>query len=117
MDTEEKKRLMEYSVKMLERGDRFYDILHYLDRHGADECVKKEIILKLEEHQKSLKKEETPPYPVSITRIVFGTTFFLVTLYLMHLGIIKFPWAMLGYFTAAIALFELVKSVLNLFKR
>jgi hypothetical protein len=115
MEQEEKDRLLQYSMKMIERGDRFSDILLYLERKGADNRLTKEIIAKLEEHRKSLenRKEQKKLYPVSIAKIVFGASFFGLTLYLQHLGIIVFPWTLLGFLAAIGALIELVKIIIN----
>jgi hypothetical protein len=118
MNAEEKDRLLAYTVKMIERGDRFSDILLYLDRKGADNELKKEIITKLDEHRKLLEsgKSKKKLYPVSAAKIVAGTLFFGLTLYLQYLGIIAFPWTLLGFVAAVGALAELLKSVINLFK-
>jgi hypothetical protein len=118
METEEKDRLLAYTIKMIERGDRFSDILLYLDRKGADSELKKEIIIRLEEHKKLLenRKAEKKLYPVSAAKIVFGILFLGLTLYMQYLGIIFFPWTLLGFLAALGALIELVKIILNFFK-
>jgi hypothetical protein len=118
MEQEEKDRLLAYSIKMTERGDRFSDILLYLERKGADKDLQKEIIRKLEEHRKLLesRKAEKKQYPVSAAKIVFGVLFFGLTLYLQYLGIIVFPWTILGFLAAAGALAEIAKVIINLFK-
>ncbi|MDR2382942.1 MAG: hypothetical protein LBD76_03540 [Prevotellaceae bacterium] len=115
MEQEEKDRLLQYSMKMIERGDRFSDILLYLDRKGADNELSKEILAKLEEHRKLLenRKEQKKLYPVSYAKIVFGTLFFGLTLYLQYLGLIGFPWTLLGFLAAIGALIELVKIIIN----
>jgi hypothetical protein len=118
MEQEEKDKLLEYSIKMIERGDRFSDILLYLDRKGADKGLQKEIISKLEKHRKLLesRKAERKLYPVSAAKIVFGVLFFGLTLYLQYLGVIVFPWTILGFAVAIGALVEIVKIFINLFK-
>jgi hypothetical protein len=117
MEQDEKDRLLAYTIKMIERGDRFSDIILYLDRNGADSELRKEIIRKLEEHRKRLesKDEKKKPYPVSVAKIVFGILFSVLTLYLWHLNIIVFPWTLLGVIVAVGALFEITKIVLNIF--
>jgi hypothetical protein len=118
MEQNEIDKLLAYTVKMVERGDHFSDILLYLDRKGADNELKKEIISKLEEHKKLLesKKEQKKLYPVSAVKIMFGVLFFGLTLYLQHLGIIVFPWTTLGYLVAFGALMEIVKIIINIFR-
>jgi hypothetical protein len=115
MSTEEKDKLLTYAMKMLERGDRFSDILLYLDRKGADNELKKEIIFRLEEHRKLMDKvkEKKKLYPVSIAKIVLGVLFFGLTLYLQYIGLIVFPWTIPGFLVAIGALIEFVKIILN----
>jgi hypothetical protein len=118
MEQNEKDKLLAYAIKMIERGDRFSDILLYLDRKGADSELKKEIISKLEEHKKLLDNRETHKklYPVSVAKIVLGILFFGLTLYLQYLGIIVFPWTLLGFLVAIGALIEIAKIIINLFR-
>ncbi|MDR1170491.1 MAG: hypothetical protein LBK97_06635 [Prevotellaceae bacterium] len=118
MEPEEKDKLLAYTIKMIERGDRFADIILYLDRKGADSELKKEIISKLEEHKKMLesKTDEKKLYPVSMSKIVFGLLFSVLTLYLWYMNIITFPVTLLGIIVAIATLFEMTKSILNLFK-
>jgi hypothetical protein len=119
MEQEEKDRLLQYSVKMIERGDRFSDILTYLKRKGADNELTKEILAKLEEHRKFLEnsKEQKKLYPVSTAKIVFGVLFFGLTVYLQYLGLIVFPWTLLGFLAAIGALIELVKIIINAYRK
>ncbi|MDR3246158.1 MAG: hypothetical protein LBT50_06965 [Prevotellaceae bacterium] len=117
MEQDEKDKLLAYAIKMLERGDHFSDIILYIDRKGADSELQKKIILKLEAHKKTLTNKEKKLYPVSGAKIIFGTLFFILTLYLMYFNIISFPWTILGFIAVAGALFEIVKIVLNLFKK
>jgi hypothetical protein len=117
MEQDEKDKLLAYAIKMLERGDYFSDIILYIDRKGADSELQKEIILKLETHKKTLTSKEKKLYPVSGAKIIFGILFFILTIYLMYLNIIGFPWSILGFIVAAGALFEIVKIILNLFKK
>jgi hypothetical protein len=115
MEEDEKDRLLKYAMKMIERGDRFSDILLYLDRKGADKELKKEIVNVLEEHRKCLEncKEQKKLYPVSSAKIVFGVMFFGLTLYLQYIGLIVFPWTLLGFLAAIGALIEVVKMIIN----
>jgi len=117
MEQDEKNKLLAYAIKMLERGDLFSDIILYIDRKGADNELQKEIILKLEAHKKTLTQDEKKLYPVSGVKIIFGIVFFILTLYLMYLNIIGFPWYILGFIVAAGALFEIGKLILNLLKK
>jgi hypothetical protein len=116
---DEKDKLLAYATKMIERGDRFSDILLYLDRKGADNELKKEIIIKLDEHKKLLENEKTTKkmYPVSAAKTVVGILFFGLTLYLQYLGIIAFPWTLPGFLAAGGALIELLKLVINQLKK
>jgi hypothetical protein len=118
MEQNERDKLLNYAMKMIERRDSFYDILLYLDRKGADKELKKEIITKLEEHKKLSESmdQQRRPHPVSTTKIVFGVLFFFLTLYLELLGIITFPWTILGYLVAFGALIEIAKIVVNIFR-
>jgi hypothetical protein len=118
MEQEEKDKLLAYTIKMLERGDHFYDILLYIDRKSADNKLKKEIISKLEEHKKLLENnpQKKKLYPVSIAKIVFGMFFSVLTLYLWYLNIIAFPWTLLGVIVAIGTLVEVTKIVLNLWR-
>ncbi|MDR1340840.1 MAG: hypothetical protein LBK58_12415 [Prevotellaceae bacterium] len=118
MEAKEKDKLLAYTVKMIERGDRFSDIILYIDRKGADSELKKEIISKLEEHKKALeyKSEKKKLYPVSMAKIVFGMLFSVLTLYLWYMNIIAFPVTLLGIIVAVATLAEMTKAVLNLFK-
>jgi hypothetical protein len=115
MEQEEKDRLLQYSIKMIERGDHFSDILSYLKRKGADNELTKEIIVILEEHRKLLenRKSQKKLYPVAPAKIVFGALFFGLTLYLQYLGLIVFPWTILGFLAATGALIEIVKIIIN----
>jgi hypothetical protein len=117
MEPEEKEKLLAYAIKMIERGDRFSDILLHLDRKGADKELKKEIISKLEEHGKLLESsgKTKKSHPVSAAKIVFGILFSGLTLYLQHYGIIAFPWTLLGYAVAIGALIETAKVIINIF--
>jgi hypothetical protein len=118
MEQDEKDRLLAYAIKMIERGDRFSDIILYLDRNGADSELRKEIIRKLEEHRKLMESrdENKKLYPVSVAKIVFGVLFSVLTLYLWRLNIIVFPWTLPGVIVAIGTLFEITKTVLNVFK-
>jgi hypothetical protein len=115
MEQDEKDKLLAYAIKMIERRDSFSDILLYLDRKGADNELKREIITKLEEHKKLLESKDKQKrlQPVSTMKIVFGVLFFGLTLYLQHLGVITFPLTILGYIVLAGALMEIVKIVIN----
>lgn len=117
MDNAAKEELLAYAIKMFERGDSYADIITYLNKKGADDSVKKEILIKLDEHKKTIVKAEKKLYPVSAARIAFGLAFFALTLYLEYLGFIYFPWSIIGYLTGALALFEIFKIILNLFKK
>jgi hypothetical protein len=119
MNTEEKDKLLSYAIKMIERGDRFADILLYLDRKNASAELKKEIIVKLEEHRRLLESREAKKklHAVSPAKIVFGILFFALTLYLQYLGVIAFPWTLLGFVAAIGALIEVMKLIINIFKR
>ncbi|MDR2286270.1 MAG: hypothetical protein LBE04_02155 [Prevotellaceae bacterium] len=118
MEQDEKNKLLDYAMKMIERRDSFYDILLYLDRKGADKELKKEIITKLEEHNKLLESmdQQRRPHPVSTMKIVFGVLFSVLTLYLQYLGIIAFPWTIPGYLVAFGTLIEIAKVVVNIFR-
>jgi hypothetical protein len=104
---------------MIERGDHFSDILLYLERKGADDDLKKEAAAKLEKHRQASESEKAKrkSYPVSAAKIVFGTLFLGLTLYLQHFGIIAFPWTLLGYFAATGALAEIIKIIINITRR
>ncbi|MDR1886801.1 MAG: hypothetical protein LBQ70_02690 [Prevotellaceae bacterium] len=117
MEQDEKDKLLAYAIKMIERGDRFSDILAYLDRKGADSEFRKKIIPILEEHRKLLESQENKkqPYTVSSVKIVFGISFCILTLYLWKSGIIVFPWTLLGVLVAVGTLIETVKIFLNFF--
>jgi len=116
MDSTEKDKILEYAIKMLERGDLYSDILRYLNKKEVSEEYKKEIITALEEHKRKLNKEEKKYRPVSISKLAFGLMFLVLTLYLEYLGIIYFPWTIMGYIVGALALLEIVKAFLNLRK-
>jgi hypothetical protein len=118
MEQEEKDRLLAYAMKMIERGDCFSDILLYIDRKGADNNLKKEIIAKLEEYKKSLEQRTTKKklYPVSLAKIVFGLLFSALTLYLRRMNIIAFPWTLIGVIVAIGVVIEVTKIILNLIK-
>jgi hypothetical protein len=118
MEQNEKDKLLAYAIKMIERRDSFSDILLYLDRKGADKELKKEIIAKLEDHKKRLDSNDDQKklYPVSTVKILFGLLFFSLTLYLQSIGVVYFPWTILGYIVALGALMEIVKMVINIFK-
>ncbi|MDR1593800.1 MAG: hypothetical protein LBS43_04845 [Prevotellaceae bacterium] len=118
MEQDKKDKLLAYAIKMIERQDSFSDILLYLDRKGADKELKKEIIAKLEEHKKLLeiKDQQRRPLPVSTMKIVVGVLFLGLTLYMQYLGVITFPWTILGYIVAVGALMEIAKIFVNLFK-
>jgi hypothetical protein len=118
MEQDEKDRLTAYALKMIERGDSFSDILTYLERKEAGMELKKDITARFENHRKLMDsmEEKRKPYPVSAAKIVFGITFFILTLYLQHCGIIAFPLTLPGYVIAAAALAETVKAVINIFR-
>jgi hypothetical protein len=118
MDTTQYDKLLNYTLKMNDRGDGFSDILLYLDRQGADVETKKSIIQKLEEHRKRSSASSTRrPYPVSAAKIVVGMLFFGLTLYLQYLGVIVFPWTLLGVLAAVGALIEIVKVIINITRK
>ena len=48
-------KLTAYAEKMFRRGDSFRDIMNYLDRQGADNQLKNEIIVEIEELAKAGK--------------------------------------------------------------
>jgi hypothetical protein len=118
MEQNEKDGLLIYAIKMVERGDRFSDILLYLDRKGADNELKKDILTKIEKHRKTLddRKNQKRRLPVSSAKIVFGALFFGLTLYLQYLGIIVFPWTLLGVLAAIGALIEIIKLIINIIR-
>ncbi|MDR0386161.1 MAG: hypothetical protein LBH60_08805 [Prevotellaceae bacterium] len=118
METEQKDKLYAYAVKMIERGDRFSDILMFLERKGADSRLIKEITAKFETHRKMLAnmEEKKKPYPVSVAKIVIGIAFCGLTLYLQHYGIISFPLTIPGYIVAIGVLIEMAKIIVNIFK-
>ncbi|MDR2563290.1 MAG: hypothetical protein LBC98_05040 [Prevotellaceae bacterium] len=51
-----KEQLTAYAIKMSRRGDRLRDIANYLDRQGADNQLKSEIITEIEEFAKAEKQ-------------------------------------------------------------
>jgi hypothetical protein len=112
--------LLSYIVKMHGRGDRYADILRYLDRKNVDADTRRELLLKLEVLTKPLKDGECGKgkkyRPVSYARIVTGTMFFAFTLYLLHAGILPLPLSIIGLLFAVVVIAETVKLFMNLFK-
>ena len=48
-----KEQLLEYAIKMRERGDRYTSIINYLNRSTDDEALKTSIIKELDELERS----------------------------------------------------------------
>lgn len=111
--------LLEYAKKMLDRGDGYTSIIYYLDNRGVDEETRREIILQLDEYKKAKQTAEskkTDFYPVSWLKIIVGTAFFVLTLYLMAFNIVRFPWTLIGFAIGGRTLYEIIKIFINFFK-
>jgi hypothetical protein len=105
---------------MYERGDRYADILRYLERKKVDADTRRDLLLKLEAHAKSPKtgerRKEKNYHPASYAKIITGTLFFAFTLYLLHAGILPFYLSFVGILSAVLVIAEIIKLFINFFK-
>lgn len=116
----DKDDILAYIVKMHERGDRYADILRYLQRKNVDADTRRDLLEKLDVLTKPFKdtgkRKEPKYYPVSYARIIVGTLFFAFTLWLLHVGVLPLLPALVGILFVPVIVAEIIKIFLNLFK-